>query len=909
MKKIVLKQGFIMYLVVAFCLGAVGMNGSIASVQAAEVDSFVENFDDPIQLAVLGYLATWAQGHIQWVGNNATVDDGKLKLTLKKQTCEASICYTSAQFSTFKDNGYGRYSASIKAAGENDVSTNLFVYSANEDWTLENIVETQVLGGEQSKLKILWGKDSNFQTKIIDLDFDASAAYHNYAFDWSADEIKWYVDDQLIATETTGIPENPGTFILNVMIDESATNYEGPSQASFDFIKYHKLGEPDPGSGTGPGEGPEPNPPAPESPAYGFEDNFNSYNEQLWYKSDNWANGPDFNVGWLASHVEFADGKMALRLDDELCLDEKCQGKPFSSGEYATNETYGYGRIEGRLKVAKGDGLVTSLFTYSPNADEIDIEILGKDTTKMETNYYIKGVRGFGAHAIIDLGFDASEDFHDYAIEWSWNYIKWYVDGELVRTVESNKGNLPSEPSRVMMNLWAGAGAAAATWTKEFIYPGTPVRAYYEGVTFTPEIRFAQPSYELKVGDSLSLSAFALLPGGGETNITEDALFELAAADDGTVSLSGGGVLKGLKAGSSVIKVTYQNTTALAAIKVNSVNNSGNNGGGGYFSGGGTDLTFDNVNKTKLDLKANQAGQINLGNEIKLEIPSDATDKDIQIILEKLKSAAGLVNMPGELMSSVYEVTRSNSINFHVPIKLTLKYDTQKLGKDQEAAIFYYDKTNKEWVRLDGIANGGFITADLEQFAPLAVFAVDVEEERPVLSPVTDIANHWAEAGIRRAIEEGFASRYADHSFRPDAKINRAEFIVMLVQALQIEDRSEAIASFTDVTQLRDSDQEQIQRAAKAGIIRGYEDGSFRPDLPITRAEMTAMIARALQLSGEEHTLTSFADQVKIAAWARPFMAAAVEQGILEGRGNNVLAPNDNATRAEAVTMLLRSKS
>ncbi|MBS4179080.1 family 16 glycosylhydrolase [Bacillus sp. FJAT-49731] len=215
----------------------------------------------------------------------------------------------------------------------------------------------------------------------------------------------------------------------------------------------------------------------------GFEDHFDSFDPELWYRSDGWANGADFGVGWLRDHVEFSGGKMALRLDDAPNNNDK----PYTSGEFYTLEKYGYGRIEGRIKVAKGVGLVTSLFTYSPNADEIDIEILGKDTTKLETNFFVGGVRGINGHAIIDLGFDASEDYHDYAIEWSSNYIKWFVDGELVRTVEGNGIELPSEPSFIMANLWAGAGAAARTWTGEFVYPGSPVRAYYDYIKFTPE--------------------------------------------------------------------------------------------------------------------------------------------------------------------------------------------------------------------------------------------------------------------------------------------------------------------------------------------------------------------------------------------------------------------------------------
>ncbi|GFZ82819.1 hypothetical protein GCM10008018_30880 [Paenibacillus marchantiophytorum] len=216
-----------------------------------------------------------------------------------------------------------------------------------------------------------------------------------------------------------------------------------------------------------------------------FYEPLNAVNNNSFYVSDGWGNGSDFGVGWKASNVEFNNGIMALRLDDVGCPGG-CSGKSFASGEYATKAKYGYGRVEGRIKVAKGSGLVTSLFTYSGETagtanDEIDIEILGKDTTKLEANYFTNGV---GDHStIINLGFDASQGFHDYAFEWSPTYIKWFVDGNLVHTETGSRGPLPTHPGEIEVNLWSGAGNV---WTGPFTYPGTPIRAYYDWIKYTP---------------------------------------------------------------------------------------------------------------------------------------------------------------------------------------------------------------------------------------------------------------------------------------------------------------------------------------------------------------------------------------------------------------------------------------
>jgi beta-glucanase (GH16 family) len=73
---------------------------------------------------------------------------------------------------------------------------------------------------------------------------------------------------------------------------------------------------------------------------------------------------------------------MALRLDSV-----RSSGKPYSSGEYRTRDKVSYGTVRARIKPPKGSGVISSLFTYTGPSegdpwDEIDIEFLGRDTTR-----------------------------------------------------------------------------------------------------------------------------------------------------------------------------------------------------------------------------------------------------------------------------------------------------------------------------------------------------------------------------------------------------------------------------------------------------------------------------------------------------------------------------------------------
>jgi endo-1,3-1,4-beta-glycanase ExoK len=205
-----------------------------------------------------------------------------------------------------------------------------------------------------------------------------------------------------------------------------------------------------------------------------FSASFDGYDSGNWEKA-NWANGNPFNCGWLPDHVTFSNGSMTLKLDNT-----PSSGKSYSGGEYRTKDTFSYGRYEVRMKAARGSGTVSSFFTYTGSPwDEIDVEILGKNTSQVQFNYYVNGQGGH--ERVVDLGFDASAGFHTYAIDWQPSSIRWYVDGVLKHSVSG--GTLPSHPQQIMMNLWNGIGVDG--WLGSFNYSG-PLYASYDSASYSP---------------------------------------------------------------------------------------------------------------------------------------------------------------------------------------------------------------------------------------------------------------------------------------------------------------------------------------------------------------------------------------------------------------------------------------
>ena len=180
------------------------------------------------------------------------------------------------------------------------------------------------------------------------------------------------------------------------------------------------------------------------------------------FASDGWSNGSVFNVWWKGDMVTYSDGQLHLGIAD--AKGEVEQG--YYGGEARTAHHYGYGEYSVSMKPSKAEGTASTFFTCTGNYDigldgnpnpwdEIDIEFLGKDTTGVQFNYYVNGQ---GGHEYwYDLGFDASEEFHEYGFRWAEDSITWTVDGKDVYTVEASEETpLPSAPGRILMNYWCG---------------------------------------------------------------------------------------------------------------------------------------------------------------------------------------------------------------------------------------------------------------------------------------------------------------------------------------------------------------------------------------------------------------------------------------------------------------------
>ncbi len=173
-----------------------------------------------------------------------------------------------------------------------------------------------------------------------------------------------------------------------------------------------------------------------------------------------------------------------------------------------------------------------------------------------------------------------------------------------------------------------------------------------------------------------------------------------------------------------------------------------------------------------------------------------------------------------------------------------------------------------------------------------------------------DVTGHWAEEEIELLASKMLVSGKDAEVFAPDDAITRAEFAALIVRALGLS-QDQAGAKFIDV-QAGDWYAGSVGAAAKAGIIRGYEDGSFRPNERISREQMAVLVSKAMSFAGRQADiagrqnalLAKFNDRQDISGWAKDAVAQAVEAGVISGLNGGKFAAKDDATRAQAVVML-----
>lgn len=170
-----------------------------------------------------------------------------------------------------------------------------------------------------------------------------------------------------------------------------------------------------------------------------------------------------------------------------------------------------------------------------------------------------------------------------------------------------------------------------------------------------------------------------------------------------------------------------------------------------------------------------------------------------------------------------------------------------------------------------------------------------------------DISEHWGREIINEAAEKNIVSGYEDNTFRPNNSITRAEFLTILYNSgLADTSVNDGNISFADIKG-NEWYYDYVKWGAVNDLIVGYEDNTFRGNDVITRQEMAVVISKFIKLTDmklDENEAVEFADEDKIAPWAKDYVDSISAYGIVRGDNNNCYLPDKDLTRAETAVII-----
>lgn len=219
-------------------------------------------------------------------------------------------------------------------------------------------------------------------------------------------------------------------------------------------------------------------PAAAEQPA-SFLETFDRIDGKRWFISDGWTNGAHQNCTWSARAVRADEGVLKLM----YVADASGKGQ-HRCAEIQSHERFLHGTFEARVRTDHDtSGLNAAFFTYigpvhkQPH-DEIDFEILTRNTASVDVNTYVSGEPA--NHGAVPLDPPADEGWHVFSFQWEPDRIRWFIDGRLVHEATDP---LPVSAQKIFFSHWSTD--TLTEWMGRFEAPGEPVALEVDWVAWT----------------------------------------------------------------------------------------------------------------------------------------------------------------------------------------------------------------------------------------------------------------------------------------------------------------------------------------------------------------------------------------------------------------------------------------
>ncbi|OME86315.1 hypothetical protein BK120_10195 [Paenibacillus sp. FSL A5-0031] len=331
------------------------------------------------------------------------------------------------------------------------------------------------------------------------------------------------------------------------------------------------------------------------------------------------------------------------------------------------------------------------------------------------------------------------------------------------------------------------------------------------------------------------------------------------------------------------------------------------NGANGYE----VQLPKGTISEAKLSVQyeiQTGTGTIVVPSHMLKSLPSDAKNVSIVIAnIDKTKlseeARAAIGSRPAVELNLYVDGVKVEWSNSEAAVNVSLSYTptADELASSEQITVWYFDAAGKVIAVPSGKydKSQGAVLFTVNHFSTYGIVFVS--------KTFDDLGKYpWAQQAIKVMSAKGVINGISDKAYAPAQNVKRADFITLLVKTLGLNAAYDS--QFTDVAK-GSYYYDAVAIAKKLGVVTGRADGTFDPNASITRQEMIAMTARALNISGKKlqagssEQLKSFTDLKQLAAYATDSAALLVANGIVKGDGAK-LNPLGYTTRAEAAVIM-----
>jgi exopolysaccharide biosynthesis protein len=283
--------------------------------------------------------------------------------------------------------------------------------------------------------------------------------------------------------------------------------------------------------------------------------------------------------------------------------------------------------------------------------------------------------------------------------------------------------------------------------------------------------------------------------------------------------------------------------------------------------------------------------EISIDDNVMIKFSAGTTSEAVKLRMAYETAPSNIPSGINVLGSVSLKPVKGEETALNTPWVVNWRYSIEAI--DNRSVIMLYNTAVKKWqeqpaaVKGDGAAK--VISAKVWGYGTLVL--ADDTRSAPVFK---DTAGHWAGEAVSRLALSGVLKGFPDGLYEPGQAVTRAQFVTSLAAALNWP-APESITSFNDY--IPDWAKPAVEAAAARGVIKGYPDGTIRPDAKITRSEMAVMIDRALS-PREPVGRIYYKDLNEIPDYALGAVRRITEAGLLQG-SEGYFNPLQGATRAE----------